>query len=534
MKKVKTSKLARVTILRVLLLSWVLVTGISYFAGRAIKEENLSVYEDFAKSYSRIIANNVDGNKAKEYILTGTTDEYYFEIYRIMKGMVDNADLRYLYVFIPEEQGIRYIWDSQSDDDSRPLLDIWYYEGDYPKEDVLNSYNSGEEFFRTYSYGDMKLAAYVVPMRDSNNNVVALVEADIIMPRNEMLLPSVLLKIVIIVLIVMTIGMALFYYFTRRRIISPLEKINNSTKEIVENIDNDNEMVIDVSTKDEIETVARSIETMNHKLKEYIKENNEITKEKARVSTELDLAKHIQINTLPNVFPAFPDRDEFSIYAKMIPAKEVGGDFYDFFLVSDDKLGLVMADVSGKGIPAAMYMMMAKSMIKTRMMSGDNPANALMAVNNMLCDSNQGKMFVTVWAAVLDMSRNVLIASDAGHENPIIKKPGGTFEVIKRKHGLVLGGFRNIKLEDYSIDMEPGSKVFVYTDGIPEAKNANGEFYKMDRLVGVLDKAKNDSSEDILVKVKEDIDCFVKDAEQYDDVTMMCLEYKGTGVNSTL
>ncbi len=527
MKKIKSSKLARVTILRVILLSWVLVTGISILAAQAIKKENLSVYEDFAKSYSRIIADNVDGNRAKVYLETNAVDEYYEEIHRTMQAMVDNADLRYLYVYVPEETGIRYIWDAQSDDDSRPLNDIWYYEGDYPKDEVISAYKNSEEFFRTYKYGDMSLAAYVVPMYDDNKNVVALVEADIIMPRNEMLLPGMLLNIVFIVLIVMIIAMALFYYFTRKRIIAPLEKINEATKDIVDNIDNDEEMVIDVSTKDEIETVARSIEKMNHKLKEYIRENNAITTEKARVNTELGLAYHIQVNTLPSVFPAFPNRSEFDIYASMTPAKEVGGDFYDFFLVSDNKLGMTMADVSGKGIPAAMYMMMAKSMIKTKMISGAKPADALMSVNNLLCDSNQGEMFVTVWAAVLDMDRNELIAADAGHENPIVKKPNGEFQEIKRKHGLVLGGFRNIKHEDYIIEMKPGTKVFVYTDGVPEAKNPNGEFYKMDRLVEALNRVKDEKSEDIVRNVKLDIEKFEEGAEQYDDITMMCLEYFG-------
>lgn len=527
MKKVKRSKLARVTLMRVVLLSWILVTGICLLAGQAIKRENLRVYESFAKSYSRIISENVNSDMARKYLETNTMDDYYLEVKKTMQAMVDNADLRYLYVYVPEELGIRYIWDAQSDDDSRPLNDIWYYQGDYPKDDIMKAYTDGEELFRTYKYGDMSLAAYVVPMYDSSKNIVALVEADIIMPRSEMLLPGVLLNIVVIVLIVMAIAMALFYYFTRKRIISPLEKINEATKEIVENIDSDKEMVIDVSTKDEIEMVAHSIEKMNRKLKEYIRENNAITEEKARVNTELGLAHHIQINTLPTEFPAFPDRNEFDIYASMIPAKEVGGDFYDFFLVSDNQLGMVIADVSGKGIPAAMYMMMAKSMIKAKMMSGINPAEALMSVNNMLCDSNQGEMFVTVWAAVLDMDKNELIAADAGHENPIIKKPDGDFEVVKRKHGVVLGGFRNIIHEDYVIEMQPKTKVFVYTDGVPEAKNRDGEFYKMDRLVEALNRVKNERSEEILRGVKKDLDEFEEGTEQYDDTTMMCLEYFG-------
>ena len=172
MKKVKSSKLARVTIMRVVLLSWVLVTGICLLAAQAIKRENLRVYEAFAKSYSRIIAENVNGDMARKYLETNTMDDYYLEVHETMQAMVDNADLRYLYVYVPEEAGIRYIWDAQSDDDSRPLNDIWYYEGDYPKDDIKKTYTDGEELFRTYKYGDMSLAAYIVPMYDSSKNIV--------------------------------------------------------------------------------------------------------------------------------------------------------------------------------------------------------------------------------------------------------------------------------------------------------------------------------------------------------------------------
>ena len=524
MKKIKSSKLARVTVARVLLLSWALVTGICVFASIAIKKENVRVYEDFAKSYSRIIANNVSGDKAKEYVITGKPDEYYYEISKIMQGMVDNADLRYLYVYIPEEQGIRYVWDAQSDDDSRPLGDIWYYEGNYPKDDIMNAYKNGEELFREYKYGDMDLAAYIVPMHDSGGNVVAMVEADIIMPRNEMLLPGILLHIIVTTLLLMTVFMALFYNITRKRIITPLEKINNATLEIVENFDNDKEVEIDVKTNDEIEVVAHSIEKMNHKLKEYIRENNKITKEKARVNTELELAKRIQIDALPI---KFPDRKEFSIYASMETAKEVGGDFYDFFFIDESHFGMIMADVSGKGIPAAMFMMMSKSMLKTKMMSGAMPSEVLRDVNDLIRERNHAKMFVTVWIGVLDIVSGELITANAGHEYPIIKEPEGTFEVFKDKHGLVLGGMKGIKFKDTTYNMVPGTKLYIFTDGVTEARNAEREFYGMNNLLKALDNAKDESTDVILAKVKEDIDNFVKDAEQFDDITMMCIEYFG-------
>ena len=530
MKKFKTGKLARVTMYRVMFLAWALVTGICLSASIAIRRENLNVYEDFAKSYSRFIAENLNSEKTREYLTTGVPDEYYRNVSEMMKAMVDNADLRYLYVYVPEEQGIRYIWDAQSDDDSRPFGDIWYYEGDYPKEDIIKAYQTGGELFREYKYNDMSLAAYVVPMYDSTGNIVAMVEADIIMPRREMMLPGLLLHIIVTTLILMAVFMALFYYFTRKRIIRPLEKINNATLEIVENFDNDKEVEIDVKTDDEIEVVAHSIEKMNHKLKEYIRENNEITEEKARVNTELELAKNIQVDSLPR---EFPDRKEFNIYASMDTAREVGGDFYDFFFIDDNHLGMIMADVSGKGIPAAMFMMMSKSMLKTKMMSGLMPSDVLADVNNLIREKNHAKMFVTVWIGILDIASGKMITANAGHENPIIKKPAGTFEVYKDKHGLVLGGKKNMKYKETSFDMTPGTKLFVYTDGVPEARNESRAFYGMDNLLKALDNVKDEPTDVILAKVKEDIDDFVKDAEQFDDVTMMCIEYYGDSANNT-
>ena len=252
-----------------------------------------------------------------------------------------------------------------------------------------------------------------------------------------------------------------------------------------------------------------------------------MTAEKERVGTELALATRIQADMLPNKFPAFPDRQEFHVFASMTPAKEVGGDFYDFFFVDDDRLALVIADVSGKGIPAAMFMMMAKNMIQNQAMAGHSPQEVLGTVNQLICENNKEEMFVTVWFGILDLGSGILTAANAGHEYPIIKTPDGPFEVFKDKHGFVLGTMEGMRYKEYELHLEPGAKLFVYTDGLSEAQNSEEELFGRNRIVQALNSAMDESPEGLLRAVDEAVGEFVGDAEQFDDLTMLCVEYSG-------
>ena len=249
--------------------------------------------------------------------------------------------------------------------------------------------------------------------------------------------------------------------------------------------------------------------------------------ESSRLETELTMASSIQADMLPNIYPAFPDRPEFDIYASMDPAKEVGGDFYDFFLVDDDHLCLVMADVSGKGVPAALFMMASKIIIASHAKLGKSPAQILTDTNAAICSNNREEMFVTVWLGILELSTGKLTAANAGHEYPVLRHEGGDFELIKDKHGFVIGGMEGIRYKEYVLQMKPGSKLFLYTDGVPEATNAQSELFGPERMTKALNKATAASPENILKQVRADVDAFVKEAEQFDDLTMLCVEYRG-------
>ena len=246
----------------------------------------------------------------------------------------------------------------------------------------------------------------------------------------------------------------------------------------------------------------------------------------ASTQTELRTATLIQDAMLPNIFPAFPDRPEFDLYASMDTAKEVGGDFYDFFLIDNDHLCMVIADVSGKGVPAALFMMVSKVILQSCAMLGQSSADILNKANEAICSNNETNMFVTVWVGILEISTGTITAANAGHEYPVLMKDG-EFKVLKGRHGLVIGAMDGVVYKDYQIKLEPGDKLFLYTDGVPEATNKDLKMFGMDRMLTVLNSNKDASSTVILGKMKEALDEFVSGADRFDDITMMCIGYNG-------
>ena len=245
--------------------------------------------------------------------------------------------------------------------------------------------------------------------------------------------------------------------------------------------------------------------------------------EASRIDTELSMATRIQADMLPNIFPAFPERPEFDIYASMTPAKEVGGDFYDYFLIDSDHLGIVMADVSGKGVPAALFMMISKILMNNYAMIGGSPAKVLEQVNAQICMNNREEMFVTVWFGVLEISTGKVTAANAGHEYPIVKKADGQFELLKDKHGFVIGGMQGIHYKEYEFTLEKGGTLFLYTDGVAEATNAEDELFGTDRMLEALNRSPNAKPEELLNNMKHAVDEFVGSAPQFDDLTMLGL-----------
>ena len=266
--------------------------------------------------------------------------------------------------------------------------------------------------------------------------------------------------------------------------------------------------------------ICATLATRTRKLLELqVKESTE----KHRIESELNVATHIQTSMLPS---AFPERDEVNLFASMSPAREVGGDFYDFFMVDDRHLAIVMADVSGKGVPAALFMVIGKTLIKDHTQPDRDLGEIFSRVNDLLCESNSEGLFITAFEGVLDLVTGEFNFVNAGHEMPMISRGGKAFEAYKIRPGFVLAGMEGIRYKAGSLTLEPGDKLFQYTDGVTEATNASDELYGMQRLTDVLCANASLSPQELLPAVRADIDAFVGEAPQFDDITMLCLEYK--------
>ena len=275
---------------------------------------------------------------------------------------------------------------------------------------------------------------------------------------------------------------------------------------------------------DEIGQLADSVDKMENETLDYIDNLTNVTAEKQRIAADLDLAAAIQRGMLNSVSP---ERAELDICADMDPAKEVGGDFYDYFLMDDDHLCMTIADVSGKGVPASLFMAITKVLITDITLVTRSPAEILQIVNDRICKHNKQDMFVTVWLGILEISTGKVVAANAGHEYPIIYRSGREFELMRDKHGFVVGGMSGVRFKEYTFELNKGDSLFLYTDGAPEATDAEDRLFGTDRMLEALNKAPDKKPEELMKAVKDSIDEFVGEAPQFDDLTMMCLKYYG-------
>ena len=312
-------------------------------------------------------------------------------------------------------------------------------------------------------------------------------------------------------------------------ILKPVQMIQKSIRKYEQNKDSEEVRrdLAQVQSNNEIGQLKNDIIVMTEEIDEHLHRIESITAERERVGAELAVASRIQSRSLPGVFPPFPERSEFDIYATMTPAKEVGGDFYNFFMIDDDHLAVMIADVSGKGIPASLFMMITMVLLKTETKEGISPAQVLQQVNEQICSNNPEEMFVSVWMGILEISTGRLTAVNAGHEYPVIKQGDGPFELLKDVHSFVVGGFGDMTYDDYEVQLTPGSRLFVYTDGLPEAMASDRSMFGLARMVQTLNEEPEGSPKEIVVRMQDAVNRFVKDEEQFDDLTMLCLSYDG-------
>lgn len=313
-----------------------------------------------------------------------------------------------------------------------------------------------------------------------------------------------------------------------KTVVNPINLLAKSTSGFVENRKENGAGTVqdlNIRSNDEIGRLAGAVVKMERDINEYIDNIAKVTAEKERIGAELNVATQIQASMMPGIYPDFADQPAFEIAALMQPAKEVGGDFYDFFFVDENHLAIVMADVSGKGVPAALFMVIGKTLIKDHTQPGRNLGEVFDEVNNILCESNSENLFITAFVGVLDITTGEFPYVNAGHELPFICHEG-SFEAHRIEPGFVLAGLEDMRYQAGCFMLAEGDKLFQYTDGVTEATNAGNHLYGMQRLYDILNRNSDGSPEEILRAVKKDIDEFVGDAPQFDDITMLCLTFK--------
>ena len=433
--------------------------------------------------------------------------DYFFSVFNCVNNEVDNTS------YIPWELGHR----RQTTNDEYRQEYIKLYNGEVPYGTIyrVNTKDGNNWHITT-----------LVPILDSEGEVTGLL--CIQRPINEIYKARrpYLITIVISTIVLVLLASAFAVFFMKRKFIAPIRKVSFEATRFAHENKKGKELG-HISSFEEIANLARSIDTMETDMVNYIENLTAVTAEKERIGTELSLASAIQTSSIPNTFPAFPNRTDFDIYASMDPAKEVGGDFYNFFLTDDDHLAMVIGDVSGKGIPAALFMMVSNILTSVRTQTGGTPAQIMEFVNEKICERNKLDMFVTIWLGILELSTGKLVASNAGHEYPAIMHAGGSFELFRDRHGLVVGGMEGATYNDYEIQLSPGDKLFVYTDGVPEATDAENKMFGTDRMLAALNLEPDAGPEKVLGNVRSAVDAFVKDAQQFDDLTMLCMQYKG-------
>ena len=543
MEKTKfTKSLAFKTALRLViifavisLVSGIVIGSVSFVSMVGMMRDE--TFEAGLKAMSIASSQKVMENGIDKYFETGKIDDKYSDLWLNMVLICSDYDLERCEIFVPHDDHITYLMSSNGFEEDYLNKERPYY-GDEKTyvtyamncdlETELDPEKSSKTNFYTENVIDgVEVFTYYTPIVNIEFKPVAVVAVSQSAERVLQTIIRNILSLIGISLAVMIVSVILLFFSIRKHIILPITRLTKSVRLMTDSVKNRKPVTIDICTGDEIEELARSFETMDSDLISYIDENTKITAEKERIDTELNLATNIQAGMLPDKFPAFPDRTEFDIYASMKPAKEVGGDFYDFFLIDEDKLGIVMADVSGKGVPAALFMMYAKILLKSYTMMKQSPKAALEEVNRQICESNPEGMFVTVWLGVLDLKTGKFTAANAGHEKPAIKQADGSFELYKDKHGIMIGYMDSIRFKEYELTLTKGSKLFLYTDGVAEATDANNELFGTDRMIEALRSAEDKNPKEIIETVDTAIKGFVQEAPQFDDITMLCIEYFG-------
>ena len=530
-KSLRAKLLLGIIIFSVLLGCAIAYVGYEEFTTVLEQQYNAEAYHvaEVARSY-------LNPDRFDEYLSTGETDEEYDRILYQLDQLVENMDATFIYVAKVDKSDYRtltYIYDSVNSSTGFSRYELGYSHigvSEAYVTDVKNIIDHGQratEYLYTYSSESGAHTTAGLPVFDSNGDVVAILGVEVPMTILDEARTTYVYNVTLVTAIALVLFLAVYLLLLNRSLIRPVEKITSEAKRFADTNVKSADALEAIRQKDEIGVLAASITKMEEDVENYVKDLTVITAEKERISTELSVATQIQADMLPSIFPPFPARTEIDIFASMQPAKEVGGDFYDFFLTDDDHLCFIIADVSGKGVPAALFMVIAKTLIKNHAQSGESPAEIFTAVNDQLCENNKEGMFVTAWLGILELSTGKLSYVNAGHNPPLLKTKDGGYQYFKCRPGFVLAGMEGMVYKQYEGQLEAGDVLYLYTDGVTEATDLSENLYGEERLEKILNADLNLLPEQLISAVRQNISQFIGEADQSDDITMLALRYKG-------
>lgn len=511
-----------------------LITGIGYSTYTLNYRQVESQYQSLAENSAKMAADLVDGDSIASYLKDGKTDEYN-AIYQNLKQLKTNYNLKYLYVFVPDttKNNATYVFDIFSDDDDKSLVSsLGDQTGEIDVYDmVLNLYSTGKSDHTTaVTNGEFGyLASSYTPVFSSDGKTAAIVGVDIEMNVIMDEVWSHTLQILLMAILIIFTFMIIALLIVNRKMIRPIKTLSLCMNRFASDKEVLNTEKLSLKTGDEIGLMAESFNSMVEDVHQYMTNLADVTADRERIATELHVATQIQASMLPSIFPPFPDRDEFDIFALMEPAKEVGGDFYDFFMIDDHRLGVVIADVSGKGVPAALFMVITKTLIKNQAGFTSSPSEILNIVNNKLLESNDASLFVTVFIGILEIDTGKFVYSNAGHNPPLVSKAGEGFSWLAVDSGFVLAGWEDFFYHSDELLLKDGDRLLLYTDGVTEATNPAEELFGDDRLLDILNRGDvaNMPLETLVGYVRSEVNQFSDGAQQADDITILALSYRG-------
>ena len=492
-------------------------------------------YNESAFRTAETAATLVNGGHLQEYLSSEGKSEEYETMRQRLYTLCQKQNVTLIYVICPDTDYYDEFTLVISVQNEKSTYDPWPigYRRKATNDEYISIYRSIYEegltrgtILRTEDLsGKEPHITSLIPVKDETGKVCGILCVQRPMEELKKGRISFLKHILFSTLILALIASVSTYFFLRKHFVNPMRIVTREAQRFArENTASEEGLsgdISSVSSISEIRALAESIDRMEKDTLLFVERITRLTSENKRISTELSIARKIQAAILPNEFPPFPGRYEFDIYASMSPAKEVGGDFYDFFLIDDDRLGLVIADVAGKGVPAALFMMVAKLLIKLRAYSGGDPGDMLSDVSKTLFDRNPMGLFVTVWFAIVNLSTGEGKAVNAGHEYPALHHRDGKYEFVKYRHQIPLAVMEDYCYKSHDFKLEPGDSVFVYTDGVTEAENSANDMFGENNLLTGLNREPEADPEKSLANVRSEIDSFVGEAEQFDDITML-------------